>query len=308
MIDPTYLPFSIEQFKNHFAPVGSETGEEVAQKHIASYLVSAQRYRAFLATNPDRRGFPCKFMQLPCQVEKDENFWTADCLMAYFDAPARVAKLSELLQSTFPAGPPPAELGTWEACLDGELHLFFRASLPSPRSYKQWLKAHLEEQQFIPYLRHAAQKPGDDAYRDELEGPTEVDAILINAANGFAVIFEAKVCSDVSSSVTYDLCRNQIARNIDVMLDDNPGLALPLSKRRADRSLFVLLTPQCFQIRQSARLYGWLMDAYRDPDSQRLAEDLAHRGGRDWASVKSRMGWLTWEDCRRILPESCRWL
>src|SRR6516162_10732663 len=142
MIDPTYLPFPIDQFKNHFAPVGNKTGEVVAQNHVVSYLESAQRYRAFLATNPDRRGLACKFMQRPCQIEKDENFWTAACLMTYFYAPDRAAKLCELLQSAFPDGPQFPELGSWQGCLDGELHLFFLASLPSPPSYKQWLTAH----------------------------------------------------------------------------------------------------------------------------------------------------------------------
>lgn len=312
MIDPTYLPFPIEQFSNHFAPVGNKTGEEVAQNHVVSYLASAQRYRAFLAANPDRRGLAYRFMQFPCQIEKDENFWTAACLMAHFYAADRAARLSGLLQAAFPDGPPLVELGSWTACLDGELRLYFRASLPSPPSYRDWLTAHLEEQQFIPYIRHAARGLGDDHYRGGLEGPTEVDALLLNATNGFAVIFEAKVCSDVSCGVTYDLRRNQIARNIDVMLGDNRNLARPLSNRRPDRSLFVLLTPQCFkeEKRRSARLYGWLMDVYRDAKSPKLAEDLSHRtqAGQDWPSVKKRLGWLTWEDCQCVLPGSCAWL
>ena len=308
MIDPVYLPFPIDQFKNHFAPVGDRPGEEVARSHVLEYVENSRRYRAFLEANPDRRGLKFKCMQLPCQVEKDENFWTAACLLTYFYAPARVGYLAELLQTAFPAGMPLADLGSWQACLDGELHLFFRTSLPSPSSYKRWLTAHLEQQQFIPYIRHAARRLGDDHFRDELEGPTEVDAILLNSTNGFAVIFEAKVCSDASGSVTYDLSRDQIARTIDVILDDNPRLAKPLSTRRADRSLFVLLTPNCFKIRRSDRLYGWLMDAYGDPCSPKLEEKLPHRDGQDWRAVKRRLGWLTWEDCQRILPGSCGWI
>lgn len=48
---------------------------------------------------------------------------------------------------------------------------------------------------------------------------------MLLAANGVAVIFEAKVLSDISTHVTFDLARNQLARNIDVMLDANPTLA-----------------------------------------------------------------------------------
>jgi len=51
--------------------------------------------------------------------------------------------------------------------------------------------------------------------------------MLINAINGFAVIVEAKVLSDISYGVVYDTMRNQIARNIDVMLDTNNSLDDP---------------------------------------------------------------------------------
>ena len=41
--------------------------------------------------------------------------------------------------------------------------------------------------------------------------------MLINE-NGFSVLIEAKVMSDISCDVTYDSMRNQLARIIDVML------------------------------------------------------------------------------------------
>jgi hypothetical protein len=40
--------------------------------------------------------------------------------------------------------------------------------------------------------------------------------------SGVAVIFEAKVLSDVSTHVRFDLTRNQLARTIDVMLEEEP--------------------------------------------------------------------------------------
>ena len=44
---------------------------------------------------------------------------------------------------------------------------------------------------------------------------------MLLAATGVAVIFEAKVLSDISAHVTFDLARNQLARSIDVMLEAN---------------------------------------------------------------------------------------
>jgi hypothetical protein len=43
---------------------------------------------------------------------------------------------------------------------------------------------------------------------------------------------EAKVLSDISAHVTFDLARNQFARSTDVMLEANPTLAAPLSLRK----------------------------------------------------------------------------
>ena len=55
--------------------------------------------------------------------------------------------------------------------------------------------------------------------------------MLLAAATGVAVIFEAKVLSDISTHVTFDLARNQLARSIDVMLEVNSALSAPLSLR-----------------------------------------------------------------------------
>jgi hypothetical protein len=43
--------------------------------------------------------------------------------------------------------------------------------------------------------------------------------MLLAHDTGVAIIFEAKVLSDVSTHVTFDVARNQPARTIDVMLE-----------------------------------------------------------------------------------------
>jgi hypothetical protein len=71
--------------------------------------------------------------------------------------------------------------------------------------------------------------------------------MLLAPATGVAVIFEAKVLSDISTHVTFDLARNQLARTIDVILEANPALPAPLSLRNPERTFLVLLTPALTQ-------------------------------------------------------------
>jgi hypothetical protein len=58
----------------------------------------------------------------------------------------------------------------------------------------------------------------------------------------------------------------------------NSKLRPPLSLRKPERSFLVLLTPALMQIGRAgdaiskSRLYGWLMPAYRDPNSLLLRQ------------------------------------
>jgi hypothetical protein len=143
--------------------------------------------------------------------------------------------------------------------------------------------------------------------RHALEGATKVDAMLIAPETGFAVLFEAKVLADASCGVGFDVLRNQLARNIDVMLQPNPNLQKPLTQRLPERTCFVLITPEIFRDHPESRLYGWLMRDYQHHPAA-LQRDLPHRTGTDFASVATRLGWLSWEDCNRVLPGACPWL
>lgn len=204
--------------------------------------------------------------------------------------------------------PPPA-FPRWRDALAGALGLFFEVSLPSPGRYRAWLRDHLAERTLVPYLKDQA-----DAPRARLEGATRADAMLLAPQTGTAVIFEAKVLSDISAHVTFDLARNQLARTIDVMLDANPGLAAPLSLREPERTFLVLLTPALTQpgpagdAVSKSRLYGWLMPAYQDPASSLLRQHLPHRDGPELAAAAARLGWASWEDCNTVAPGACPWL
>jgi len=289
VVDEVYLPFTAGQLREHFL--------QGAEEHIRYYASSARRYHAFLTGQPKREGIPFSEAASPCQIEKDERFWTAATLLTLFHHAESRRCLAALFAGAFGPVPPVADLRTWEACLAGPLHLSLETVLPSPPSYTDWLRAHAEEHQPIPYVRYAC---GGSATK-ALEGPTHVDALLINPSNGFAVAFEAKVLSDVSYQVSYDIRRNQIARSLDVLLESNDDMPEPLSSRRPGRTLLTLLTPGAFRCHPESRLYGWLLREYRDAP-EALARDLPHRLRDDWSGVAKRLGWMTWEDCQAVLP------
>ncbi|MBW3577087.1 MAG: hypothetical protein KY462_04995 [Actinobacteria bacterium] len=236
------------------------------------------------------------------QFEKDERFWVVAALMGIFHPEdGRVDRLAQLLAVALGERPPVGGFTTWQECLAGGLQLYFEANLPSPPEYRDWLGDHSSERTLIPHLIEAAAASG------KFEGQTRVDAVLISEGTGFAVLFEAKVLSDAGNKTSYDVMRNQIACNIDVMLNENPRLQPPLRHRKPELSCFVLLTPEIFKRKRHSRLYGWLIDPYRrDPAS--LAEDLPHRDEATLEPVSERLGWLTFEDCQCIAPGACRWL
>jgi hypothetical protein len=245
VIDPDYLPFTAQHLADHFAPVAvpGDPGD-----HLAYYLASAERARALAANPPTGTSAEIwKAIKWGRQMEKDERFWVAATLMRLFHAPNRVALLAETLRHCL-GDTPPDSLPSWEAALGQEQLLYFEAGLPSPAAYRDQLAHQLDERILVPYLRKAAKQRGD-----KLEGPTKVDALLISRDTGFAVLFEAKVVSDISTGVQFDVLRNQIARTIDVMLDPNRQLQPPLSRRSPERTCYVLITPEIFRKNPESR-------------------------------------------------------
>jgi hypothetical protein len=307
LLHPKYLPFTADQLREHFAPV---VGVGEKDRHLTYYRASVDQARKYAELI--RRGIEPTPAQtrLGRQMEKDERFWLATALMNLYRADggsARVEAFARLLER---AGlHPRSGFPRWEDALAGPLELFFEVNLPSPRRYRDWLRDHLDERAPIPYLREEAAAPGS-----RLEGQTKADAMLLARDTGVAVIFEAKVLSDISTHVTFDVARNQLARTIDVMLEANSKLRPPLSLRRPERTFLVLLTPALMQIERAgdaiskSRLYGWLMPAYRDPNSSLLRQHLPHRDGYELAEAADRLGWASWEDCQTVAPGACPWL
>lgn len=302
-MDACYLPFSEDVLIQHFPKVKKDGEYNSNKKHLNYYRESLKRYHDYQVSHVKIDGKPIKELEKPFQVQKDERFWTVQCLLTWFYSEDKEKKLANLLEQEFGTTPPFTELNTWDECLEGELELIFEARIPTPHKYgRDWLPNNLSKQQLIPYIRSAAK-----GKKRSLEGPTHVDAVLVNIDNGFGIFFEAKVLSDISYQITYDTTRNQIARNIDVMLEENRNLFKPLDKRDPDKTLFILITPEKFKNKPPSRLYYYKYHEYMEnPES--LGEDLPHREKLNYTNIVRRIGWLTWEDFHRVDEDCCPWL
>lgn len=299
---PQYLPFAEDVLREHFAPVASPGHPDAHLKYYQESLASFARLQAHVAA-----GLVPKFAEIRRgrQLEKDERFWVVAALMSLrhdADPKRRFAELLARADMAIPTG-----FASWADALVGPLHLFFEVGLPTPKGYGLWLRQHLNERVPIPYLREAAESA------NPLEGRTNADAVLLAPDTGVCVVFEAKVLSDVSTTVQFDVARNQLARIIDVTLDENPNLMSPLRERRPELTYTVLLTPRLFHPdggtpgTQRSRLYGWLLPEYRKSGSSLLRQHLPHRDGQ-LDGVERRIGWVTWEDVNDVRPGACPWL
>jgi hypothetical protein len=134
LIDPDYLPFTIARLRSHFAPSSGDDREGDNDRHLRHYLASARRYGQFCARYPDRRGLPVTSSRKPCQIQKDERFWIATCLMTYYDSDDPIAHLSKLLKTCFGEAPCVGDITSWAECLGRpeDLSLYFEANLPAP--------------------------------------------------------------------------------------------------------------------------------------------------------------------------------
>ena len=295
---PKYLPYTEEQLLEHFVAVGS-TG--VVNRKNTDY------YRKSIVANttPVDPTLPTDLRQkavaLQRQIEKDERFWVVGALLPVARNADPVAAWTRVLRRCLGEVPPVAGFSTWDEALGRDRRLYFEAPLSSPLGYRDHLRKNLGSAVITPSLRRAASAPGT-----QLEGRTWADAILL-CDSGFSVVFEAKVLSDSSPSITYDVKRNQLVRNLDVLLEQStaPGL---LGQRKPEASCLVLLTPEVFRDDPLSRHYGALYHAYRQ-DPRQIARHLPHRDqGVDWTGVAQRLGWLTYEDVRSEVPEACGWL
>lgn len=152
-------------------------------------------------------------------------------------------------------------------------------ALSSPRAYEKASRARMAAS-----AEDAHRARADDP--KPVEGDTEVDIVIEGA--DVLWFLEAKLHSDLSASTTYDPTRNQLARNIDVLLERASG-------RRALMSLVVL-------DRQPDRFHTQLVARYRaDPGA--LHSLLPHRLRSEVDAVVRDLRVVLWSDLVPLLGD-----
>jgi hypothetical protein len=148
--------------------------------------------------------------------------------------------------------------------------LRFWPRVPSPESYEIASRARMRNSQDPSTVaRSADPRP--------VEGKSEIDVVIEN--DSVLVYVEAKLNADIEMHTKHDPSRNQIARNIDCLLEAAAG-------REPMFWMFVRdLSP--------GRAYAQMIDAYRR-DPRTLARDLPHRYHGLIERVARRLAIITW--------------
>lgn len=304
-----YLPFAEKVIKKHLYG-GDGRNKNSIENQLIYYKDSIKRFKDYQWGKESIKGKPLKETSFPCQIQKDERFWTMNTLLSIFYSQNRTKEFVRLFKKGYSQNVPKLlDLNSWDDCFQSDnLGLYFEVDLPSPIDYKDYLLKKYKDKksnqhQIVSHILASA------CNKKKLEGSTQVDAIIINPDNGFGVIIEAKVLSDISISITYDLLRNQIARTIDVMLEKNEKMKPPFIDRNPDKTIFLLLTPKLFKNNPWSRFYGYKMRDYKDPEKgvDYLKEDLPHRTEEVLKNIPSRIGWLTWKDFKDVNNQCSPW-
>ncbi len=99
-----------------------------------------------------------------------------------------------------------------------------------PKEYLRWLRKQCDNHP-IRYVREQAKLHKDN---QRLEGNTHADAFI--QTDKLLIFFEIKFTSDISCDTTFDPCRNQLARLVDVGLEVN--------EQNGKEVLVILSTPR----------------------------------------------------------------
>lgn len=148
-----------------------------------------------------------------------------------------------------------------------------------PKGYLKWLKDDVKNRP-VKYIgeQASAHKPNR-----RLESKTHVDAFI--ETDKLLIFFEIKFTSDISHSTTFNPCRNQLARLIDVGLEVN--------KHNGKEVIVILSTPRKLYEKRS-RLYYYKVKEYTNPAI--IKEDI------EWRSVSQvrdnvlAVRWIALED------------
>ena len=153
-----------------------------------------------------------------------------------------------------------------------------------PKKYLQWLRKQCDNHP-IRYIREQAKLHKEN---QRLEGNTHVDAFI--QTDKLLIFFEIKFISDISCDTTFNPCRNQLARLVDVGLEVN--------EQNAKEVLVILATPRKLYESKS-RFYYYKIAEYTHPE--KIKEDI------EWRSLSTirdnvlAVRWIALEDLIDVL-------
>ena len=166
------------------------------------------------------------------------------------------------------------------------MELYLEKDLPAPNKYVKWLSEEAKKHP-IRYIRKQAEN------RMILEGFTQID-VMIKTEN-LLLLFETKFTSDISAYTKFGIVRNQIARIIDVGIDE---------ARRLDKKLVVLLCTPSKLYEKQGRLYCYKMKEYSEISN--IQEDIPWRTSDEISKNLLKATWISLENIIEIIYRSAR--
>ncbi len=159
-----------------------------------------------------------------------------------------------------------------------------RQYLP-PAGYLQWFKKEVKSHP-VRYIRE--QSDEHLKAKKPLESRTHVDAVI--ETDKLIIFFEIKYTSDISHSTTFNPYRNQLARLIDVGLEE--------AKSSGKEVLVILSTPSTLFERRS-RLYYYKVQEYSDP--LMIQKDIGWRPVKQIEENLLAVKWIALEEIFNLL-------
>lgn len=304
-----YLPDKIEVLQKHFYKTPDDWSEKFKNK-AAIYNENAHLHETHSSQSNQKE---------KRQLEKDEPIWTMRLLIDLWEH----NKLPKLIHKYDERGRSLTEIekmiGQKKNDNQSGLQLFFEVNIQPPDSLLQWMVEQGETFHPVPYMQNAFRHNQETNHK--LEGSSQIDAIFMNRRTGFILMIEAKYLSDCSVDTSFHPYRNQIIRNLDILMDisqnhnrdinddffkSGKGKISLLENVNKETSYFALLTPDMFHSDASAvyrRYYSYLFETYKHTNGT-LANDLPHiassvyrnskSGYRpDFNAVRKNMMWFT---------------
>jgi hypothetical protein len=139
----------------------------------------------------------------------------------------------------------------------------------------------------IKYIREQAPQHREN---QPLEGKTHADAFI--RTDKLLIFFEIKFTSDISYDTTFNPIRNQLARLVDVGLEEN--------KKTGKEVLVILSAPKRF-FEERSRLYYYKIKEYEDPDH--ILHDLPWR---NISEIKDNLLKVAWIPLESLIGELYR--